>query len=226
MSWLKRFAQSIADRLEDIEGCNLDELKSFLDENGISYDTVDLPEFGKDIIFFKIGRVYTSDTDEFYPEPIEDLLLWLSNRDSYYFSEYFEKHFPSVWEMDFGDYGDGYAYHYTRESRLNSILRDGLIPRDETRGMGNRHAGSAVFLSMGIPTYSGEVLLRIDIPAMIKDGYLPQASLEEPVIEKMVMEHIARRFGVEYQHHVESGMEENTIVVYGVIPPKYISVDK
>jgi len=81
---------------------------------------------------------------------------------------------------------------------------------------------------MGTPEIAsehGSVLLRIDIPAMEKDGFLPEASLESPVKEKMVAELIARQLGVDgFYYEVEPGIYENTVVVFGVIPPKYIQV--
>jgi hypothetical protein len=228
MSWFRRSFQDIESRLQELDGGSMSDLKELLDSAGIAYGVVDLPEFNRKVMYFDVGNTTytTEDDDDVYLESLADTLLFLSSRSGYHVENYFENHFPPVWEMDFGEYGDNYGYHYTYEDRLPKIFVEGLTPRDETRGISNRGTGLAVFLSMGMPTYSGDVLLRIDVPTMKKDGYLPPATLEEPVMEKMVMEDIARRFGKEnYEHYLEQGYEENTIVVFGTIPPKYISVD-
>ena len=228
MNWFKKYADTFSDELEDCN--NADCLFAKLNELGLAYKEVPLPEFGIDAIVFSMGSDrYVTDKDNILIEPASKFIYQLLDR-SMSVDDYYDVKFPSVWEMDFSEYsnGDPYGYHGTSEDLLPSIMRDGLTPMNRTRGIANRGTGAAVFIFMGTPEIAsehGSVLLRIDIPAMEKDGFLPEASLESPVKEKMVAELIARQLGVDgFYYEVEPGIYENTVVVFGVIPPKYIQV--
>jgi hypothetical protein len=225
---MKKYSQSIVDDASDCEDIQC--LKNILDSRVIPYKETDLSDFNVKVLSFEVdGQIFITDVEYIDIEEIRNFLPSLSLRQSS-IEDYFNRVFGSPWMIDFNNFGydgDQYGYHVTDTEKIESIMRDGLQPKNNTRGISNRGVGAAVFISVGFPTYSGEVMLRIDIPGMMHDNYLPDASLEPDVVEKLVMEHIASRLGDrQYQYDLESGTEMNTIIVYGVIPPKYIKIEE
>ena len=60
---------------------------------------------------------------------------------------------------------------------------------------------------------------------MKQDGYMPVVTQEEPIEEYEAYMLLASKLGIEdYHRDLESGIEEDTIVIHGAIPPKYLSV--
>jgi hypothetical protein len=118
-------------------------------------------------------------------------------------------------------------YHGTARENIDEIMRDGLDPRDRTRGIANKWTGSAVFMSDNpdsSPSYY-EVLLEIDTEAMKADGYTPNMEKEEPITEAAFREAAANALGIEeYYADVESGIEYDTVLSRDPIPAKYLRV--
>jgi len=122
----------------------------------------------------------------------------------------------------------GVAYHATPLRNAEKIELKGIMPMNESRGISNRSTPSAVFMSENIDemdTY-GEALFEIDLAAMRNDGYMPTLEREEPVSESEARMSIARRLGVDdtdmYAYESWDGIAEDTLVLYGDIPRKYL----
>jgi hypothetical protein len=123
-------------------------------------------------------------------------------------------------------------YHGTLQGRLDSIMKGGLNPRNETRGMSNRGTPSAVFTSTDWDeaNHYYETVLKIDTEAMkaeLPPTSLPFAGRESDIVEGEGKETLAHALGYEdYSYDFEQGMSPNTVILYGAIPPKYLSVAK
>ena len=140
------------------------------------------------------------------------------------------EYFPaSNFHEDFwNDGGASVLYHGTTRDRLGSILRDGLEPRDETRGISNRGTGAGVFMSDNPDEAENhyEVVLEIDVGKMRADGYMPDASQEEPLEEDELRQALAYAVGVDnYESGLGSeGIFASTVIFYDIIPSEYIRV--
>lgn len=119
------------------------------------------------------------------------------------------------------------AYHATTEENAEEVKKSGLEPRCETRAISNKYMPCAVFASYNqssIDAY-GDIVFEIDLGLMKADGYIPEVSGEEPLEEAYQRSAIAYKlgfvedFGSEY---VLEGLDEDTIAIYGHIPPKYL----
>lgn len=122
-------------------------------------------------------------------------------------------------------------YHGTTGEWLDQVKQEGLKPRNLTRGIQNRWTPAAVFTSDTpyVPNeyyaYDEGAVFAIDTPQMKADGYMPKVSQEEPIQEAEMMRSLAWSLGDEYfEPEIESGIGEDTIVIYGEIPPQYLSV--
>jgi hypothetical protein len=148
--------------------------------------------------------------------------IW--NPEQYITHRDFDKEF---WE----EVGEGFVvYHATSKDNLEDIQRDGLVQMDETRGLGNRNTGAAVFTSTSEEEISvyGDIVFEVDVSLMKKDGYILSVSLEEPIEEKILYEAIANKLGLDYyQREIsDSSLSESTIIFYGNIPAKYLRMVK
>ena len=123
-------------------------------------------------------------------------------------------------------------YHGTLQGHLDSIMKGGLNPRNETRGMSNRGTPSAVFTSTDWDeaNHYYETVLSIDTAAMkaeLLPTSLPFAGRESDIVEGEGKETLANALGYEdYSYDFEQGMSPNTVILYGAIPPKYLSIAK
>ena len=123
------------------------------------------------------------------------------------------------------DVGDGFVlYHATPESNFDSIRKRGILQQEKTRGLANRGTGAAIFCSSNIDDIAAYgIPIGIDFGAMKRDGYMPTVAPEGPIEDKKAYELLAHKLGVEdFNYDVESGISEETVVVYGNIPPKYL----
>ena len=129
------------------------------------------------------------------------------------------------------------VFHSTREENRESILKNGLYVRSDSRGISNRHVQNAVFtsadpeeVSEASPLSYGPLLLKIDLRRMLSDGILSEEDLaQEPDVERQgkneILEYL---FDLEYgslNSYIEDGMSPNTIIIYSSIPPEYITVE-
>jgi len=122
-----------------------------------------------------------------------------------------------------------YLYHATDPANLDSIKRKGLSAASETRTMSNRNMGAAVFTSWNehaISSY-GELVIAIDVGMMKADKYMPQVSKEEPFEDVEMRSSLAHKLGLEYEGYSEyessEGLSQETVAIYGNIPPRYLS---
>ena len=119
-------------------------------------------------------------------------------------------------------------YHATDPENIESILQHGLWPESQTRGITNRGVGSAVFTSLNpdvLDAY-GSALFAIDTQGMKRDGYMPEVGLEPDVVDYEAKTALVSALGLEEQYSVdvEQGMDPDTVIVYGSIPPKYLGL--
>jgi hypothetical protein len=152
---------------------------------------------------------------------------WLDEMYDHELDSFAELPDTSFWD-EIPDSPGVYYYHGTSSENLPSILENGLEQRNETRGFTNRGMGASVFTSPEYETaaYYYDEVVSIDVGAMKKDGYMPEATSEDPVDECRKKMLIAYQIGLdEYYCHTDSsdGIAEDTVVFYGAIPPKYIA---
>jgi len=120
-------------------------------------------------------------------------------------------------------------YHATTPDNVAGILKQGLGVRSKTRGISNRSVGAAIFTSTELSDLEGgeygDAIFQIDTAAMQRDGVTPPLSLEPDEEEREWKEALASKLGVEdFVFESEAGMSPNTIVVYGHIPAKYLTL--
>lgn len=121
----------------------------------------------------------------------------------------------------------GVVYHATPRENLESIKKYGLKPMCKTRGLANRNIGCAVFCSTNIESISsyGDLIFEIDISKMYKDGITYEISMETGLEENEMKAALAHKIGLDIEFEKEdSSLDEETIIIYGNIPPKYLTV--
>jgi len=214
---------SLEETIEDAQ--NEKELLTILEHFADDWEFIDFPNKERIVSAIIDGnpQIITIG-DEF---EVEDPEKWLQNIDwsgnvyQYIDTGDFSKEF---WD----DVGEGFIlYHGTSSDNVDDILRDGLNPRDVTRGIANRSTGSAVFTSDASETaqYSYDVVFQIDVGSMKTDEYMPEVSIEEPIQEAQWIEALAHKIGLEdYYSEVEQGLDPGTVIFYGSIPPKYLKL--
>lgn len=120
-------------------------------------------------------------------------------------------------------------YHATSEENFELIKStDGLKGMCKTRGTSNRGVGCAVFTTMNhedlMSGSYGNVILTIDTTAMKADGYMPEVSREPEIEEVEATQNLVNRLGLHYEVEYSEKLFLDTVIVYGSIPMKYISV--
>ena len=159
---------------------------------------------------------------------IENALNWVANQENN-IHEYYEENDSN---KEFWDsVGGGYTlYHGTHEDRLDDIKKNGLEPRSETRGISNKSMSEGIFTSptSEIAANYYDVVLEIDVGAMKRDGYMPETSGEDPLDDAILLEALAHELEIENadfrSEYAGDGLDPETLVFYGKIPPKYLSV--
>jgi hypothetical protein len=114
---------------------------------------------------------------------------------------------------------------YHGSSDIDSVLATGIEPRSETRGLNNKHVGDAVFTTSNdeIAQSYGDIV-KIDTLAMKRDNYMPFVSEEPEILEHQLIGAISSMLGVDLDHEIsDSGIDYDTVIVYGSIPNKYLS---
>ncbi len=131
------------------------------------------------------------------------------------------------------DFNEGFwkspsiLYHGTSSDNLESIKENGLESRNQSRGISNKGTSNAVFTSLekNMPEQYGDVLISINTHLMKQDRYMPYVSLEEPIIEYESIESLKNLVGCqEYSNDLEHGIDYDTIIVFGDIPYKYLTI--
>jgi len=123
-------------------------------------------------------------------------------------------------------------YHATDEDNLPAIMKEGLNTASKTRGMSNRGVGSALFTSENIEyllegSY-GDAILNLDMEALkTAGGELPFVGREPDVQEGELRGALAHALDLQdYSYDYEQGMDPQTIIVYGGIPPQFLHIEQ
>lgn len=131
-----------------------------------------------------------------------------------------------------------YLFHCTPTENKESIKQNGINITNKTRGFSsNRHVGAAVFTTSEeeeIPSLQnsyGPVVFSINTSHMKKDGYMPVVEKEPDWTRAEKISFVLRKLGypeekTEVDRFVDSseGTTPYTIIIYGNIPPQYISI--
>lgn len=130
-----------------------------------------------------------------------------------------------VFNDEFWKFPQG-LYHATDCKNIPLILKDGLNPGWGTSLSNRGHHGA--FTSTEPEGYIdsyGDCKVFIDTLAMKKDGVMPFVELEPEVFTHRVGSSVYHYFGIdeEFIRYSESGEDENTYIVDGGVPAKYIS---
>jgi hypothetical protein len=163
-----------------------------------------------------------------FPTIVKDKQSWIW--DSTYITGHIEDYLIKNFKEEFNDY-TGVVWHATDDANVDSILADGLGPRNLTRGLTNRSVGAAIFTTMEKDqafsgTY-GNAVFEVDLNAMKKDGVLPDADLEPAVYEYQAQEILAHTIGLDDFSPAAGGDgadDPATIILYGHIDPKYLKL--
>jgi len=201
-----------------------EEIIQALNNNNLNWEEIIFAD-GTSIIIYNAdgGESFVIDSYE-YPEWVQEAQEWLDSQSDDYIDRLVNKDFnKEFWENADG----GVLYHGTSYENLESIKQNGLGVSDKTRGISNRSVGSAVFASDSLEVAQNvyEVVLEIDIGGMKQDGYMPKV-IQEPDVESYENRMaVAHRLGLDdYYYEIEQGMDPGTVIFYGNIPAKYLSV--
>ena len=217
--WDKNDCENTLEKIEEAE--NIEEKLRFIKMCAEDFNEISTP-VGKILSFSLDGKIYILEDDV-----MSEAYEWISDQviygrvENYITLQDFNKEF---WDDVSNDF---HVYHGTNEDRVDDITREGLQARDETRGIANRSTGAGVFTSSEPDTPSNyyDIVLQIDVGQMKKDGYMPDVSMEEPIQEKIAIEALANMIGLDnYEAELEDGYDYGTVIFYGNIPSKYISV--
>src|SRR5690606_37303863 len=82
----------------------------------------------------------------------------------------------------------GIYYHATDPDNIESILEEGLLISNKTRGINNRNTGDAVFLSEEPYEAYGSAIFSVDLGRLIADYILEGRELPEMQKETPIQE--------------------------------------
>lgn len=196
---------------------------NWLKARGITYREIVSVDKRDTIYVFRLGH------DRFVLEDGDDKIWeasdWLDGRDAENWIE-----IPDF-NQEFWKY-PGSLYHATQESNKESILKKGILPKNTTRGMNNKFVGAAVFTVDDWTILEGgsygSLIFQINCRAMKSDGYTPHVEREPIVAEHEARSALAHRLDLDQQwdgyDEAGTGEWEQTVIVYGKIPPKYLSI--
>jgi len=212
--------------LDGMETLPVSEALELLDEFGVEVERVDFLN-GPVWVFSHEGERYVADVNEELDEVyVSSLESWLYNALAHS-EDYveFDEGLSDFWTAP-GD--PPTLYHATDEEHVDDILQDGLMPASETRGSANRWVGAAVYASMDpdrIGAY-GDIFFAIDTAGMKRDGLHYPLAMEPGIVDYEQMQAIAYAVGAEdYDIDMPDSSEDyETVVVFGPIPAKYLSL--
>jgi len=225
MNWYKKAINNddIFELIDDGEGLKAKEL--ILKDNSLELKKIDFPSAESVYVLTAPYGKYIIDIDfEYYKEAID----WIWDINDFELSDYVE-YSGDNFEKDFWDgvFSGSYVYHGTSSDRIDLIKKEGLEPRQETNSLTNSSNGPAVYTSPDYDTaaYIYDVVIRIDLGKMKSDGYMPPVSLEVGVDESEMRNALAYKLGIDdfINESLEQGLSEETVLIYGKIPPKYLS---
>jgi hypothetical protein len=161
------------------------------------------------------------DGKDMYPS-VENVYTWISDAN-------LELYFPG-WETRWNEQfwrHPALLYHATTTEKAATIQIEGIQPRNETRGIANRSVGAAIFTTVNYDAAHdgsyGDVVFEIDTRALAKAQRHPYAAQEPPVVEYELRNALAHKLEIDYEADIESGMSEDTVILYGAIPPEFFT---
>jgi hypothetical protein len=126
-------------------------------------------------------------------------------------------------------------FHCTTPEKYKLIISSGqLRPMNVTRGINNRSVGHSIFTTMedeeinSLREYYGNIVIQINTHQMKKDGITPFVSKEPEVETAEKLAFVFTKLGQpkEVSQFVDysGGISEYTVIIYGNIPVKYLSL--
>jgi len=226
-----KIAQKIAQNIDQIidlvdESISLEQVRSKLIQENIPFKEIQL---NKEKLIKVVVSNISYIIDETSIREAKDFVWRLSDNELYSYSSRgdFNEIFWKNICTQYSDYNE--LFHATSKENLEEIKENGLETGNKSRAISNRSTGSAIFASTdqySIDSY-GDLIIKINMCLMKKDGYIPRVSLEEPIEEALMREEIARKLGIEdfnaISQYDSEGIFESTVVIYGDIPLKYLS---
>jgi len=225
MNWYKKSNNSDEEDLDlmyslENEVESEEDFIKVMSENNVKYEKIEFPHTDPIYVFDFEGKKHIVESFGW----VKDAADWVNEIGGDYLWQYLGEKTTNFWD----DVSDGsVAYHATREENVESIKKNGLEIRNESRGITNRGTPSAVFASFdenAIESY-GDIVIEINLGMMKRDGYMPTVEMEEPINECEQRKSLAWKIGLrDYDCWVDSsdGLSEETIVIFGKIPPKYL----
>lgn len=197
-----------------------DAYPKFLHLHGISYTELNSLDRQTTIYSFKIeGKPFVLEDGD---DRVRDAYDWLEAVD------------PEAW-VDMPDFSREFwqspstLYHATQTNLVPSILKNGLNATSQSRGMGNRSVGGAVFTVTDVELLSdgsyGNSIFEIDAPQMKRDGRTPTVEREPSIVEYEAREALAARVSRDIYLERSSDYEgewADTVIVHGSIAAKYL----
>ncbi len=198
-------------------------METLLEAHGAEFDFIDL-KGEKYVRFEYAGSLYLMNPTDCDPEEAHE---WLNSVDDPF-------HY-----IDMGDFAKDYwdgvgpnsvVYHGTGGENIESIRQEGLAPMCNTRGMSNRGTGCAVFVTeepslAEVYTYPHGVVIEVLVGAMKAANLMLPVSQEDPISEYEAYMALAHKIGLEdYNRDVEQGIDHQTLIFYGHIPPQFLRI--
>jgi len=226
-----QYSDSVGDDLDDATDYN--DIIRILYHHGMNFDDIQLANGEKILVVegkeiknkynFRAEKpLYVIDNFS-YPQMIE-AQEWIDNIDERNLDEMIGLKETDPWDdIPFGHV----VYHGTYKEKVTDILKNGLEPRNDSRGLSNRSMGSSIFTSADYETasYAYDEVFEINMGQMKSDGYMPPISGEHPLEESQKRSSLAHKIGFDNyisNEYSSEGYSEDTIAIYGHIPKKYI----
>ena len=203
------------------------EIERELNNNSVAYNKVNL---NGNIVF-----VVSLNNTKYVVDPdgrTDELSTWLWTLDDRRLTEYSS---ITNFNENFWKYANiAELYHGTHKEYVDSIKTNGLLLRNDSRGISNRSTGNAIFTTtepLRTDSYGGYLVI-IDVNKMRADNFMPEVGKEEPVHEAEMRHNIAEKLGEEdfiadgSLSLENEGIWGDTIVIYENIPAKYLRIEK
>lgn len=196
-----------------------EDIIKILDNNDIAWNLIKFENMSV-ITFMLNNELYVIDDFEYVE--LKLAREWVDSIQDHNLEKYLPEHEEKFWEHP------SILYHATgKEENVNLILKTGLTKQNLTRGISNRSTPSAIFASTEVDDISsyGNYIFEINTKKMKLDGYMPEVSLETPIIESEMRQSIAWKLGLrdyEYSGDSSDGISSSTVIIYGNIPVKYL----
>lgn len=170
------------------------------------------------------NKILEWDGTEIYPL-CENIQQWLYDVDlETYFPGYEERFNSDFW------HDPSPLYHETTPENASLIEHEGIRVSNLTRGINNRGVGASIFTTTNLEnTYEGHYgggVFEIDTQSMKSDGLTPYVSQEPGIAENELRQSLAHQLDVDFDPDHESGIHEDTVIIYGNIPAKYLHREK